>query len=399
MDDLSAPLGQDRKPKARWSVPAAVPWSIAGLLSLFVIAFAGWAMFAENPLGGEPAAVARLDLPATTAERKAPDSAPRLAGPAGNDRPSRHDGAPAEAAPPSGPAPRTITIIDGTSGKRQEVVIPGSTPESKPDESDKQAAEETRHGPIPKVAQDGSRPADMYARPVKPIPGKPDAPRIAIVVGGLGISGTATGNALKLPGPVTFAFTPYANNVDKLAARARGDGHELLLLLPMEPFDYPDNDPGPQTLLTTLDSAHNIDRLQWLMSRMRGYVGVANYMGGRFTSSEQALSPVLKELDRRGLIYLDDGSSQRSLAPQIATTGNLAFAKADVILDSVPTSVDIDRALGRLERIARERGSAIGVAGPLPVAVERIARWAKGAEGRGVLLVPISAVAGRPKSS
>jgi polysaccharide deacetylase 2 family uncharacterized protein YibQ len=108
---------------------------------------------------------------------------------------------------------------------------------------------------------------------------------------------------------------------------------------------------------------------------------------------------VLKELDRRGLIYLDDGSSQRSLAPQIATTGNLAFAKADVILDSVPTSVDIDRALGRLERIARERGSAIGVAGPLPVAVERIARWAKGAEGRGVLLVPISAVAGRPKSS
>jgi polysaccharide deacetylase 2 family uncharacterized protein YibQ len=122
-------------------------------------------------------------------------------------------------------------------------------------------------------------------------------------------------------------------------------------------------------------------------------------MGGKFTASEQALAPVLKELDRRGLIYLDDGSSPRSLAPQLATSNNLAFAKADVVLDSVPTAVDIDRALGRLERIARERGSAVGVAGPLPVAVERIAKWAKGAEGRGLLLVPITAVAGRPKSS
>lgn len=399
MDDLSAPLGQGRPGKTRRSVPAAIPWAFAGLLSLFIIAVAGWAMFAEDPLGGEPAAVARIEMPAGVADRKAPEPAPRIAGPIGNDRPSRHDGVAPEAVAPSGPPPKTITIIDGTSGKRQEVVIPDSTPDSKPATAEARLTEDTRHGPVPKVAQDGTRPADLYARPVKPIPGKPDAPRIAIVVGGLGISATATGNAMKLPGPVTFAFAPYAGGVDRLAARARSDGHEVLLLLPMEPYDYPDNDPGPQTLLTTLDAAHNLDRLQWLMSRMQGYVGAASYMGGKFTASEQALAPVLKELDRRGLIYLDDGSSPRSLAPQLATSNNLAFAKADVVLDSVPTAVDIDRALGRLERIARERGSAVGVAGPLPVAVERIAKWAKGAEGRGLLLVPITAVAGRPKSS
>ncbi len=108
---------------------------------------------------------------------------------------------------------------------------------------------------------------------------------------------------------------------------------------------------------------------------------------------------MLREAAKRGLIYVDDGSSQRSLASQIAGANNLAFAKADVVIDQVPTIADVERALGRLETIARERGVAVGITGALPAAIERIAKWAKAAEGRGVLLVPISAVANKAKSS
>jgi polysaccharide deacetylase 2 family uncharacterized protein YibQ len=167
----------------------------------------------------------------------------------------------------------------------------------------------------------------------------------------------------------------------------------------MEPFDYPDNDPGPQTLLTTLDANQNVDRLQWLMSRFPGYVGITNYMGARFTASEPALSPVLREAAKRGLIYVDDGASPRSLAGQIAGANNLPFAKGEVTLDTVPTPVAIDRALARLEATARERGVAVGVATALPVAIDRIAKWTKAAESRGFVLVPISAVANRAKAS
>src|SRR5258705_11660580 len=123
----------------------------------------------------------------------------------------------------------------------------------------------------------------------------------------------------------------------------------------MEPFDYPDNDPGPQTLLTSLDAGQNVDRLQWLMSRFQGYVGIVNAMGARFTAAEQALAPVLREASKRGLIYIDDGSAVPSLASQIAGATNLAFTKADVVLDTVPAAVDVDRALGRLEAIARDK--------------------------------------------
>jgi polysaccharide deacetylase 2 family uncharacterized protein YibQ len=198
---------------------------------------------------------------------------------------------------------------------------------------------------------------------------------------------------------VTLAFAPYAPDLERLTARARGDGHEVLLQVPMEPFDYPDNDPGPQTLLTTLGADQNVDRLQWLLSRMQGYVGIANYMGARFTASEQSLAPVLRETAKRGLIYLDDGSSPRSLASQIAGANNLPFAKAEVVLDAVPTPVEIDRALARLEAMARERGVAVGVTTALPVAIDRLAKWSKAAESRGFVLVPITAVAIKPKSS
>jgi hypothetical protein len=260
--------------------------------------------------------------------------------------------------------------------------------------------ESSRHGAIPRIASDGARPAEAYARPATAAGNKKGGPRIAIVLTGLGVSANLTRQAIEqLPGPVTFAFQPYGADVERSVSAARAKGHEILLQAPMEPFDYPDNDPGPQTLLTSIGLDQNIDRLHWLMSRFQGYVGIVNYMGARFTSTEQSLSPILKEAARRGLIFIDDGSSPRSLAAQIASANSLPFAKAEVTLDAVPTTAHIDGALARLEAVARERGSVVGVASAIPASVERIAQWAKSVESRGFVLVPISAAAIKPKSS
>ena len=71
------------------------------------------------------------------------------------------------------------------------------------------------------------------------------------------------------------------------------------------------------------------------------------------------------------------------------------------VLAEVPfcTPAEIDHALDRLEMAARDRGVAVGISSALPVSVEHIARWAKGVESRGLLLVPITAVALKPKQS
>jgi polysaccharide deacetylase 2 family uncharacterized protein YibQ len=291
-----------------------------------------------------------------------------------------------------------VTIIDGSTGTRQEVPIPGIRDARAPVEE--RLLEASRHGPIPRIAPDGTRPAEIYARAKSPVPSKKNGPKIAIVLAGLGVGANATGEAIaKLPAAVTFAFVPYGPDVERSVTAARADGHEVLLQVPMEPFDYPDNDPGPQTLLTSVAAEQNLDRLHWLMSRFQGYVGIANYMGTRFTTTEQGLGPVMKEVGKRGLIYFDDGSAPRGLAGQIAGTNNLPFAKADIALDAVTTPAHIEKALVRLEAAARERGIAVGVASAAPASIERIAQWAKTVESRGITLVPISTVAAKPSSS
>jgi uncharacterized protein len=405
-DDLTAPLGQQQK-KRRRPIPVTVSQLIAAALCLFLGVFAVWAIVVNDPFGGEPLVVAPANLHIATAANTADaqKSADAAAGPKAinnNDSPAGPV-ANQSAAPP---AANTVTIINGTTGQKQEVVIPA--PANEPAAAaaaaaaplEQKFAEMTTHGPIPKIAADGVRPAEAFARPVTPLPGKPDAPRIAIIVEGLGVSANATAEALaNLPGAVTLGFVPYGSDVAVQVARARGAGHEILLQVPMEPFDYPDNDPGPQTLLTTLTPEQNLDRLYWLMSRFQGYVGLSNAMGARFTVSEQSFAPVLHETAKRGLIFVDDGSNPRSVAGRIAGANNIPFAKADVTLDSVPTPDEIDRALGRLEMAARERGVAVGIASGLPVSIDRIAKWAKAADSRGLLLVPITAVALKAKQT
>ena len=405
-DDLSAPLGQhERKPRRKFPVP--IPQVIAAALALFVGVFVAWVVIGDDPFGGEPLVAVPIDLKAAA---KKPDVAVLPGAAAGTQVPNRYDGPPkgtADATAAAGQAPtgntKTVTIIDGKTGARQDVVIPadgtgaGAKDRAPPEQK---FVEITAHGPIPKIAADGTRPAEAFAFPVKPIPGKPDVPRVALIVGGLGISGSATATAItRLPGAVTLAFMPYGADVAHMAARARSEGHEILLQAPMEPFNYPDNDSGPQTLLTSLTPEQNLDRLHWVMARFQGYVGIAGAMGARFTASEQAFSPVLRETAKRGLIFVDDGSNPRSVAGRIAGANNLPFVKADVALDTVPTPAEIDRALGRLEMAARERGVAVGVSSALPVSIDHIAKWAKAAEDRGILLVPITAVALKAKQS
>ena len=398
-DDLSKPLGKKTKRKSRFNVPLPLlSRAIAGLLGLCVAVLAGWILFVNEPYGGEPMAVVSAD---TRVSETAKPGEPSAAGKPDAVVPT----ALAEGEKPG----QTVTIIDGTTGKRQEVTVAPTgaksnqksniKPDIKPGAAiDQRLLETSRHGAIPKIAPDGARPSDIYARASNANAARPGAIRIAIVMEGLGIGANGTAEALaKLPAEITYAFAPYATDLERWVSRARGEGHEVLLQVSMEPFDFPDNDPGPQTLLTSNAAELNLDSLHWFLSRFQGYVGVTSLMGARFTATEPALLPIVREVGKRGLIYFDDGASPRSVAGQISGGLNVAFARADRVLDAVPTANEIDMTLARLEAVARSKGVAIGSASALPVTIDRIAQWARTAAARGITLVPLSAVANRTK--
>lgn len=247
-------------------------------------------------------------------------------------------------------------------------------------------------GPLPVIAGDGREAWKVYARPL------PKAlaahPRIALVVSGMGISDSATAHAIEtLPPEVTLSFAPYGADLQTWIGKARSAGHEVLLELPMEPFGYPQNDPGPYTLLTSLPPAENISRLEWLLSRFAGYAGVMNYQGARFTSSPTALSPVLAAVKSRGLMYVDNGASQRSLAPKLAGEMNLPASAGTRFVDPVQNPEVIGQSLAALEEAAKQSGLAVGVASAFPITVDEVARWTETLAARGFVLVPVTATA------
>jgi polysaccharide deacetylase 2 family uncharacterized protein YibQ len=400
-DDLSTPLGQETvlKKRRRLRLPFSATQAIAVLMGLFLLAFLGFAIFNDNPFGGEPGArvAIRQVAPAeksamTPADVQAPvvKSAAEMA----------------KQADPAGK--RTITIIDGSSGARHDVVVSGDAPDKVESEAapalmagvDQRLLEKSRYGMIP-IAADGLKPFTAYAGGTEADRARAaKMPSIAIVIGGLGVGAAKTGDAImKLPPAVTLAFTPYGSDPGKLVERARAQRHEVLLQIPMEPFDYPDNDPGPQTLLTTLTPEQNLDRLFWHLSRFQGYAGIANFMGARFVVTDAAMQPIVREAAKRGLGFLDDGSAPRSVASALAEGQPMPFARADFSIDAVPTSVEIDRALAKLESLARERGTAVGIASALPISIERIAAWTRSLESRGILLVPLTTAMLKSKSS
>ncbi len=248
--------------------------------------------------------------------------------------------------------------------------------------------ENTSQGPLPRIADDGRKPMTAYAAPAAS--GKY---RIAIVVSGLGLSASATRAALDaLPSAVTLGFAPYAGDVGDWVAQARGKGHEVLLEIPMEPFDFPDSDPGPHTLRSGSDEDANSQRLAWALSRFTGYAGVTNLLGQRFLSDTEALAPTLTNLGHRGLYFFDNGSAAQSVAPTVAGQVGLPLAQAGTTIDTIQTALEIDRRLVELETQARANGSAVGSAFLYPVSIARIAAWAKSLQSRGFVLVPVSAI-------
>lgn len=246
-------------------------------------------------------------------------------------------------------------------------------------------------GQLPIIRKDGLTPFQAYRRPYAR---EGAQPRIALVVSGLGFNAEITKRAIEeLPAQVTLSFVPYAGNLQRWIDLARAKGHEVLLEIPMEPFDVGAVDTGPQTLLAQAPAAENIARLEDLLSRAVGYAGITNYQGGRFANSAEAGGVLADQLKARGLGFIAGGLSGRSPAAEQARARKLAFAASDRVLDVRRDADSIAAQLLALETQARDGGEALGAGFAFPVTIAQIASWSVDLQARGFELAPASAVA------
>jgi polysaccharide deacetylase 2 family uncharacterized protein YibQ len=238
-------------------------------------------------------------------------------------------------------------------------------------------------GPLPIIAQDGRTPFEAYRRPFLPN----GRPKVALVIGGLGLNTRATEAAIEtLPAEITLSFSPYAEGLQGWVDMARAHGHEVLLETPMEPIDFPDNDPGPYTLMAGAPGPETVKKLEWILSRTTGYFGVTNYLGSKFLGSDGAYQTFAASLRGRGLAFVDDGSAARRGGPGVVR------GSAERVIDDQVNQSAIDQQLLALEASALQRGQALGSGFAYPVTLEKVAQWSRSLDQRGFQLAPVSAL-------
>lgn len=331
------------------------------------LATAGVLQFLGAP--ARPGPVARVEPPS------APAAVPGPAMPG----PALPATVPAPALPSQAPAPIARAVWDGR--------IPAPNPALL------EASRLVPNALLPRIAPDGRTPMQLYARPFDATDTRP---RIGLLVAGLGLAEVESRAAIEtLPGAVSLAVSAYGQRLDPLLQAARDRGHELLASIPMESSNYPLADAGNRSLLTSAGAETNQRMLETVLGRIAGYAGTTGASDGmrgeRFVQLQATFGRVTDELARRGLFYIDPRPPAPGTTPLRAST--LATRAVDVLIDEPLSRADIEAKLVLLERIARDRGAAIGLASSLrPVTLDRLAAWARTVEMRGFVLAPVSAL-------
>lgn len=393
LQDIDQPLGLSLKPPRNRSARSALPLSslFGWTLTAVILASSSLIAFRDDGLQRP----VQTDRQAASAEQ----IAAIIAADAGTAQPPASLTAPQQSSRPDGPAIIKLNPDSSANnglGSNATISDPASVGQDLriAHLPDRALLEDSAHGPIPTRAADGRRAFDVYAMPWSGARGA----RIALIIGGLGVSQSGTQQALqKLPKEVTLAFASGGNSLSRWMNNARQSGHELIMQVPLEPYDYPNVDPGRSTLLVDVSEADNRDNLHWTLARTTNYVGVMNYMGARFSADQPAMAGLMEELGARGLMYLDDGSSARSLAENLAAPNRVPFATSDMVIDGDRGKAAILAKLDDLERTARAKGFAIGTGSAFDVTVDSVASWAAEVRKRGIEIVPISALANDPE--
>jgi len=219
-------------------------------------------------------------------------------------------------------------------------------------------------------------------------------PVIAIVIDDMGLSRRLSEDVAQLPAPLTLSYLPYAQDLPEQTAAARKRGHELMVHVPMQP-ENPHIDPGPDALTVEQNPEELLAALRHNLTQFDGYVGINNHMGSRLSRDAAAMEIVMRELQSRGLMYLDSRTTPDSLGEAKALKFDVPVSGRDVFLDHEETPEFVALSLARLERHALKYGDAIAIGHPKTVTIEALRRWIPQAEARGFQIVPVTEVVKR----
>lgn len=262
------------------------------------------------------------------------------------------------------PALRSAIVFeepDPPISEEEETVVKAI--EERPEE---QPAEQTDESAGRQIEGPATEPAEEVV-----VDGKPDLPKVAIIIDDMGYNEPLGNDLLKLPFQLTYSFLPFAPYTRKLELAAHLAGKTVFLHLPLQPKGQEWN-PGPGALYLQDPPKLQREKFAKCLAEVPHAVGVNNHMGSLFTEDKRAMSLLLKEINLKSLIFIDSVTSARSVGFKTAQQAVVKSAKRSVFLDNTLDEQTICKQLELLVSIAERGGSAIGIAHPHPETINAL---------------------------
>ncbi len=248
--------------------------------------------------------------------------------------------------------------------------------------------EESASGLLPISKSPTQTPFEIYRKPYVLNKTKP---YLAIAINDFGLDENMSQEMIdSLPSTVTLIMSPYSSNPDKWMKAARADGHEVWLNLPLENKDFPLTDPGAKGLLTRVSLQYNQDRVEWILGRTTGYVGIAAFSDRALENAKNVFEKMGREMLGRGLGYFEMNTGGDSFFLPVAKGAKAPYLQNDVSIDILNVQSPVFQSL---QQQIEADGNAAVVITPTPLNLSEILGWMQTLEDSGIATVPLSAAA------
>lgn len=216
------------------------------------------------------------------------------------------------------------------------------------------------------------------------------APTIAIIIDDMGHHGALGQRLVDLDYPLTLAFLPFRRHTQQLAVAGHAKGKEIMLHVPMaNTRGVGLGAGGLEAEMVPADIGSSLRRSLQSIPHVRG---VNNHMGSLLTQRRELMLPVMSELRRYPLYFVDSRTIASTVAAEVALSQNIPTLSRDVFLDHEQTEEYVHAQFQRLIEMARRHGSAIAIGHPHPVTVAYLEKHLPTLDEKGIAIASVSAL-------
>lgn len=191
---------------------------------------------------------------------------------------------------------------------------------------------------------------------------------------------------------LTFGFVPWKNRLEGLLTQITERKQEVIVQVPMEPYEYPEVSPGKRAVYVNQSEMENSKVIRDALTAIPQATGIMSYLGSRALNDGSVMRSLLGEIGRQKQYFIDTQAGNTSLATSLATKAGLPNKRSWGQIDRVDNQERIAMMLDMASFEALEKGQVI-VTGharlnTLTALLQRLERL----ETRGVELTLISSL-------